>query len=291
MQRYVRKLLWLALPCLALYLWLMVYPTIYAFRFSLYEWAGFGDRLYIGFQNYLLLFQDAVFQLVLRNTLVLVGIGIVTFTIGGFVLALLVNSRFPGVELCKTIYFLPVIISATAVGLLWRLIYHPDIGLLNNFLRAIGLERYALIWLSETKLVLYLAFLPSIWQSVGFYMILFYTGIVSIPRTCLEAAVIDGATLLQQLRLIILPLLRETIFVCLVLISTSILISFDQIYVLTKGGPLHRSEVLAIYMYTQTLVLYQAGRAMAVAVITFLIAVSFIVLFRRLIRPAETGYS
>ena len=268
----------------------MVYPTIYAFRFSLYEWPGFGDKLYIGLDNYFSLFREDVFRLVLQNTLILVGIGTVAMTIGGFLLALLVNSRFPGAELCKTIYFLPVIISATAVGLLWRLIYHPDIGLLNALLRAVALDQFALVWLSETKLVLYLAFLPTVWQSVGFYMILFYTGIVSIPKTCFEAAVIDGASFLQQLRLIILPLVRETIFVCFVLISTSVLTSFDQIYVLTNGGPLHRSEVLAIYMYTQTLVFYQAGRAMAVAVIAFLIAVVFIVLFRRLVGPTEVRY-
>jgi raffinose/stachyose/melibiose transport system permease protein len=291
MERVMKKALLLVIPALAIYVWLVIVPAVNAFHYSLYEWVGFGDKTFTWFSNFVHIFEDEYFILVLKNTLIFVGFGTIGLVSGGLLIALLVDNIGIGHGFFKTIYFLPVVISAVAIGLLWRFIYNPEFGILNAFIRLLGFRSFKHNWLADIRILIFVVLVPVIWQYIGLYMAIFFAGLKAIPETFYEAASIDGASSLQRFVYITLPLLREVAIVCMILSSTGLLRHFDHIWALTKGGPNHISEVLSIYMWNEAFTLYRAGRAMAVAVLMFVISVVITVGIRRLVGIRDFTYS
>lgn len=291
MERVMKRGLLLVIPALAVYVWLVLVPAFNAFHYSVYQWAGFGGKTFCGLQNYVALLQDPYFILVLKNTLVFVIFGTIGSVGGGLLVALLVNNIKAGSEVFKTIYFLPVVISAVAVGLLWRFIYNPEFGILNSFIRLLGFHGFKLDWLADIHILIYVVLVPVVWQYIGLYMAIFYAGLKAIPGSFYEAAALDGASRFQRFRFITFPLLQEVFLVCLILSSTGLLRTFDHIWVMTKGGPNHTSGVLAIYMWNEAFSLFRAGRAMAIAVLMFVFSVLITVGARRLVGIKDITYS
>jgi raffinose/stachyose/melibiose transport system permease protein len=291
MHRYLRNSLLYTIPALVVYGWLVLYPAFNAFHYSLYQWVGFGNKEFVGLGNFASLLGDEYFLLALRNTFFFVIAGTFGVVGGGLLVALLLNRITIGHGTLKTIYFLPVVMSAVAVGLLWRFIYNPDIGLLNSFIRLFGAKDYNYNWLGNRRTILAVVLLPVVWQYIGLYMVIYYAGLRSIPPSFLEAAEIDGASSFQKFRRITFPLLREVTLVCTVLASTGLLRTFDHVWAITKGGPNHASEVIAIYMWQEAFEMYRAGRAMGVAVLMFFFSIIITLGLRRIIGLESVSYA
>ena len=184
-----------------------------------------------------------------------------------------INSAF------RTIYFLPAIIAASTVGLIWGFIYDPNIGALNELLRILGLSIWRHAWLSDEKIVIYAIAAVHIWVGIGQSVVLFVAGLQNIPQDVLESAALDGATRWKQLVHITIPMLRPTTLIVLVLTTIGGFKSFDFVYVMTGGGATHSSEVLSTLLYKEAYAYSDFGYSAAISV-ALLVVVAAITLIQ-----------
>jgi raffinose/stachyose/melibiose transport system permease protein len=264
------------LPAVLIFILVIAYPVFYSIRLSLYKWSGFGVawQNFVGLKNFVTLFmQDQFFKRALLNT-VLFTIGQTTLMTGiGLCLALLVDSVTRGKTFFRTIIFLPLVLSVVLVGLLWaNLLSDPTYGFFNRILDYIGLSNLRQVWLGKYPLALFVIIAAAVWHQIGFSMVVFLAGLQGIPNELIEAAKVDSATNFQVIRYIIIPLLRGTTGVVLALTVISGLKVFDYVYVMTKGGPAHSTEVFASYLFHKGFVLNKMGEASAIAVVLMIIA-------------------
>lgn len=241
------------------------------YRTQLLEYAYSGKK-FLGFGNWQALFRDSIFWKALTNNIFLVLMSIALQIPAGIILGVFVSSSLRGTRLFKLVYFIPMMISSVAIGITWKYVYDPNFGLLNSFLRSIGLEMFAKGWLGDPKLALLSVVVSTCWQFIPFYMILFAAALSGIPKDVYEAASIDGATGTQAFFRITLPLLKSTIRVACVLSLTGSLRFFDLIYVMTGGGPNRASELLATYMFEQSFTSFKMGYGSTIAVFMFLLS-------------------
>ena len=227
---------------------------------------------FIGLRNYLRLFQDNTFRRGLLNNFYFIAVVVPVQTSLALGLALLINQQLKGMNIFRTIYFGPVVTSMTVVSIVWTLLYNPSEGLINAFLQAISFGKMGPYnWLLDTKLVFPAIMLMSIWQGVGFQMVIYLAGLQEIPHSLYEAAQVDGANGWKQFIYITLPQLRNTtIFVVL---STTIMAFklFDQVKVMTNGGPQNASMTTMVYVIETGWGQLKVGYASAISIIFFLI--------------------
>ncbi|PID58639.1 hypothetical protein CSB45_03590 [candidate division KSB3 bacterium] len=228
-----------------------------------YSYTG---KKFLGFDNWNTLFHDPIFWKALMNNMVLVIASIALQIPVGIILGVFVSSTLKGSRIFKLVYFIPMMISSVAIGITWRYVYDPNFGLLNSFLRLIGLDMLAKGWLGDPAFALGSVIVATCWQFIPFYMILFAAALAGIPKDLYEASYIDGATGLQAFSRITLPLLKNTIRVACVLSLTGSLRFFDLIYVMTGGGPNRASELLATYMFEQAFTSFKMGYGSTIAV-------------------------
>ena len=202
-------------------------------------------------------------------------------------LALRLSRPIKGRSAFLSIFFLPVLISTVVIGQLWLKIYNPDYGLLNVFLRSIGLEKWTQIWLGDKKYALGAAFVPILWQYVGYHMLLMYAGIKGVPVELTEAAMLDGATDAQINRYIIIPYIRPILRVSVIFAITGSLKSFDLIYVLTNGGPSHATEVPSTLMISMLFLRNRYGMGSAIAVMLIVLCFVFALLINVLFKEEK----
>jgi raffinose/stachyose/melibiose transport system permease protein len=245
---------------------------------------------FLGFGNWGALFKDPVFWRSLTNNIILVIASILIQLPAGLVLGVFVSSKLRGANFLKLIYFLPMLLSAVAIGLTWNFIYDPNFGLLNGFLTAIGLEQFAVGWLGEPQFALGAVVGAICWQYIPFYMVLFAAALAGIPRELYEAAYIDGASKTQGFFRITLPMLKNTIRIACVLSLTGSLKYFDLLFVMTGGGPDHASELLATYMFKQAFTSFRMGYGSTIAVFMFIISFALSVIVLRKGRRTEAAY-
>ena len=276
-RKLSRQLLLFLVPALVIYLIFNLYPVFQSIRLSFFEWDGFkGTEAFVGLGNYRDLVKDEYFGIALKNSFILVGYGLFIKLPFAMLLALGVNYR--GVRLQKFFRFtsfMPCIISTAAVALMWQIMYNPDFGLINSLLRAINLDHLARPWLADAKYAIYFGLVPSIWSSVGFNFVLYSSGLASIPNQIIEAARIDGATYPKMIKSFYLPLLRDIIVISLVLDLIGALKSFDMIWILTSGGPVESTHLLATYMYKQAFTLRNFGYGSAIATVILVLAMIY----------------
>lgn len=286
MQR--RRALWgiaLILPnTLGLLLFFGV-PVLAAFGTSLMEWNLLRPGEFVGLANFERLLNDSMFWTALRNSfqlLLAVPIG-VALALG---VALLLNLKLRGRAILRVLYFLPVVTSTVAASIVWTWIFQPRYGLLGNLLAPFGLRD--LNWLTRPGLVLIPIMVVTIWQRLGFDMVLFLAGLQTIPRSLYEAAVIDGANRWQRFYYITLPMLSPTTFLVVVLSVINYFQIFDQVYIMTArttpGGSGGSASTLAFYLYQSAFDRFEYGYASAIALVLFLIILGFTVLQLRLQR-------
>ena len=252
-------------PAIIMFSLFVIYPVLYSVGYSFTKFQGFGAPEFIGFDNYVTLAEDAFFWQSLQNTLVILVVSIALLVPASFALALLLRRKIPGGGVLRALVFGPAIIAPILVGLIWVFILDPKIGLLNRILSFTGVE--SVEWIGGDTLTPYAVSLVFIWSSIGFAMTIFYAGLQLLPADVMEASSIDGASGWQQLRFVTIPMMRETFAIVTILMITNVFKIFELVYMLTGGGPVHRSETLVSYMYFITFTNQQYGLGMAIAVI------------------------
>lgn len=227
-----------------------------------------------GVGNYVRAANDPVFWVALRNNVIIV-VGSIVLQVGiGTILAAILDRGLPtGSTFFRTIIFMPMVVSAVAVALIWLIILDPNIGILNAIVKWLGLAPPTRGWLGDPNISIYMVLVVAAWQYTGFMMVLILAGLQGIPREMYEAAAIDGAVGLKAFWHITLPSIRNVLIVAVLITTIGGFKVFDFIYVLTQGGPANATQVLGTYIYLQAFNLTNMGYANAIAVVLLAIAV------------------
>lgn len=269
------------LPALAIYGLFVLWPVIQTFGYSLYEWDGVTAPRYVGLDNYVQLLADGQFHIALRNNLTfLFFYTALPITLGLALTALLTRRRVRGLSVFRAGLFLPYVMSMVVVGVVWRWIYNPVFGPLNQALGALGLQSWQRAWLGDFDLALPAVGVIATWVNYGFCLVLFIAGVQRIEEELYDAAKIDGAGGFQQLRHVTLPGLRSEIAVAAVTTLIAGLRVFDLIYVTTRGGPGDETLVVSFHLYQNAFVLHRVGYAASIAVVmtVVILLVSYLVI-------------
>jgi raffinose/stachyose/melibiose transport system permease protein len=280
----LRLLPWLFLaPSLAIYSVVVVYPLIYSAWLSLFRWDGVAPtKIFVGLDNYgILLTQNDVFWIALRNNAIWLVAALLLPTSIGLGLAILLNSRFRGSHIFRSVFYFPSVLSLAVVGLIWTWIYHPDLGLLNQALTASGLQSLTRNWLSDPNIALYPVIIAATWNAVGLPMLLFLAGLQTIPEELHEAAKVEGAGPVRRFLYVTFPLLRETTLIVLAITAINALKAYDIIYAMTNGGPANSTQLLSTWMYFLTYNYNQVGLGTAIAVVLFMLTLIFAIPYIR----------
>lgn len=277
------------LPALILFVAILVAPIFASLYYSFFDWNGFGKKTFIGLENYTELFtsNSIGFLKALGNSLLLAFLSVCVQLPLSLGLALLLGKGRKGERAFLSIYFIPVLISTVVIGQLWLKIYNPSYGILNVILRALGLDSLERIWLGDVKTALGAAFVPILWQYVGYHMLLMYAGIKSVPTEYREAAMIDGATEGQINRYIVLPYIKPILKISTIFAVTGSLKSFDLIYVLTNGGPLHATEVPSTLMINMLFLRNRYGMGSTIAFLLIILCFAFALLIGVIFKDKE----
>ncbi len=262
------------LPSLVIMALFMFYPLIRAAWLSLTNYSFFGASQFIGLGNYTHLLHDPQFWGDLGNTAYYAAVTTPVSIVLALGLALLLNRRgLPARGILRAAIFLPAVVSLAVAAIPFRLMFTPSIGLITYWLALIGI--HATDWLGSTTLAMPAVIIVGIWKSVGFYMVIYIAGLQTIPREFYEAALLDGASPWQRFRLITLPLLNNTtMFVTIIALIASFQ-AFDQIYVMTQGGPAFSTETLVMLIYRQGFQNFSMGYASAIGYVLVLIILVF----------------
>lgn len=263
-------------PAFLIFFAIVLLPIFFSFQYSLLKWDGISKGVYIGLKNYKNLFinNNDGFLKSVENSLLLAVLSVCIQLPISLFFALVLARGIRGEKFFRTVYFIPVILATVIVGQLWMKIYNSDYGLLNFVLSKIGLKALQNQWLANPKTVLGAAFVPILWQYIGYHMLLMYASAKSISPDIYEAARIDGASETTIAFRITIPLIKPILKVCVVFAAIGSFKAFDLIYVLTNGGPMHASEVPTTLMYTDIFSKYQYGYGSAMAI--FIIVECFV---------------
>ena len=267
------------IPAVLLYVVFLVYPMIDAIRLSFFEWNGFRTTTpeWVGFKNYVSLFTaDTVFWTAFRNSIIWVVLSMILPTLVALLLALGLNRKLAGRNTMRAVFYIPAVFASITVAAMWRSIYNPTIGFVNQMLTTVGLENWTQSWLGDPKFALGSIFVASIWQSVGFSMVLFLAGLQTVPTELIEAAKLDGAGAWQRFRAVVLPALRPTTVVVIILTIINALKVFDLVVGMTGGGPAQSTQVLALWSYTQSFTNHNFGMGGAVASVLLVVTLALV---------------
>jgi multiple sugar transport system permease protein len=268
------------LPYLLVFTLFRFGPSLVGVGISLLKWNIMGQPSFVGFRNYQLLARDPQFFTAFKNTLYFMLLTAPALVILGLLLALLVNQPLRGRLAARTIVLTPYVVMSTVVGVVWLWIFNKDVGILNYYLGYLGLQ--PIPWLSSPSAAMPAVALTTLWWQVGFNMVIFLAGLQDIPQELEEAARVDGATELGVFRWITLPLLAPTTFVVVMLTLINTFQVFDQIYVMTGGGPSLATLTLIQYLYYQAFQFFKLGYGSAVAYIVLVVLIVLALLQRRI---------
>ena len=270
-------------PALLIYSVVVVYPMVDSAYLSLFRWDGISPtKLFVGFQNYLILFtQNEVFWIGLKNNAIWLVIALLLPTSIGLGFALVLNTRFRGSHLFRSIFYFPAVLSLAVVGLIWTWLYEPDLGLLNQVLGALGLKALERNWLADPGTAIYPVIVAATWNGVGLPMLLYLAGLQTIPVELHEAAKVEGAGPIRRFLYVTFPLLRETTLIVLAITAINALKAYDIVYAMTNGGPANQTQLLSTWMYFLTYNYNQVGLGTAIAVILFSLTIIFAIPYLR----------
>ena len=277
------------LPALFLFVAVLIAPIAMSAFYSFHNWNGLKEPVYIGFQNYVELFtsNSINFMRALKNALLLALFSTVIQLPFALWLALKLAKGIRGERFFLSVFFLPVLISTVVIGQLWLKIYNPEYGVLNLALKAVGLESWCQIWLGDRNTALGAAFVPLLWQYVGYHMLLMYAGIKSVPPELREAGMLDGCTEWQLNRYIVIPYIKPILRISVIFAVTGSLKSFDLIYVLTNGGPVHATEVPSTLMINLLFLRNRYGMGSTIAVMLIILCFIFAILINMVFRKEK----
>ena len=256
-------------PNLLLFGVFLVLPLLATFWLSLYSSSGFGPREFVGVDNYAELAGDATFWRSALNTAVYALLTVPLALVIGLGVALAMNRPLRGRGALRAVYYVPYVISGVVVAIAGRYVFNENVGIINRVLRALGGDGVA--WQSEAVPAMASLVLISVWTKIGFCMVVYLAALQGVPRDYLEAAAMDGAGRWQQLRHIVVPLLRPTTLFLVVLGVIESFQVFDVVYVLTGGGPGNATEMLVTYAYAEGFDARRQGYAATIGVVTYLV--------------------
>ncbi|MFD2656980.1 carbohydrate ABC transporter permease [Gracilibacillus thailandensis] len=274
-------------PTLLFYIYFFLNPVIDTFYNSLFDWDGISPKVFLFVDNYIELFTDPIFYKSLLNTFYWVFLVLVVQIPIGFFLAYFIYQRVKGYKFLRTVYFIPVITSSVAVSLAFSFIYEAQFGILNSFLKLIGLDNLTTAWLQDSITAMTAVSLPFVWNYIGLMMVILYSGLQSVPDELIEAAEMDGVNPLQKIVYVILPSLRNVLVICLVLGISYAFKQFDYVLLLTNGGPVHLTEVTGTYMYKQGFSESRYGYGNAIAITMMFIVIVFTMVINRMLQPKD----
>lgn len=298
MQKKARKIPrsvligWIFLfPSILMYVVFMIYPLLRTFYLSLTDWSGFGQARHIGLNNFLSIFTDTMFRKALQNTLYFAVVSGILSVIVGIAMAWLnLYIRKMEGQVTRTMLFVPNMIAPTITGLLFMFIFTEDIGLMNNFLRAVGLDGLTTAWLANSETVRPSIVVAQIWRQFGLTMILCFAGFQGIPSELIESAQMDGAGTLKVLTRIMLPLIKPQIELATMFTLLGGLKIYDSVVSLTGGGPARQTVVLPMYIIENAFTYSKFGYASAMCVALIFVVLVFIILLRIIFRGENYEY-
>jgi raffinose/stachyose/melibiose transport system permease protein len=272
------------IPGAVIYTLFLIVPMLQAGYYSLFDWNGLGPLTdFVGFNNYERAFQHNIFQTAILNSLIITALSLLIQLPLAIMLALMVGRKLPGRFFFRSIFFMPYVFSEIITAIIWTFVYNPGGGLLNTVLGTIVPGYEPIGWLANRDIALIAIFIVITWKYFGLHMILYMAGLQSINTEIEESARIDGASELQVLRYMTLPLLAPTIRLTIYLSVLGSLNQFVLIWVLTAGGPANSTQVMASYMFRFGIKSFNLGYGSAVAVIIFAIALIFSIGYQRAI--------
>ena len=280
------------LPAVILTLMFTIWPTAQALYLSFTNATSLGlNNKFVGLDNYIYMFHDKSFIQALINTAKLMAVVPVITIFCSLVLAFVLNQcKLKEMVLYRTLFYFPNIVSLTVVGIIWSFVFHPNVGIVNKILGAVGLESLQRSWLGDSKTALWCIAFTLLWQAAGYYMVMHIAAMDGISPEIYESATLDGASAWRKLISITMPLMKDIIGITFVLaLSGTINLSFVLSQVMTGGGPNGASSVLLQYMYTQGFVNGNFGYAMAITVFTLAISVALSMLSRKLTDASDGG--
>ena len=280
------------LPAVILTLMFTIWPTVQALYLSFTNATSLGlNNKFVWLDNYIYMFHDKSFIQALKNTAKLMAVVPVITIFCSLVLAFVLNQcKLKEMVLYRTIFYFPNIVSLTVVGIIWSFVFHPNVGIVNKILGAVGLESLQRSWLGDSKTALWCIAFTLLWQAAGYYMVMHIAAMDGISPEIYESATLDGASAWRKLVSITMPLMKDIIGITFVLaLSGTINLSLVLSQVMTGGGPNGASSVLLQYMYTQGFVNGNFGYAMAITVFTLAISVALSMLSRKLTDASEGG--
>ena len=276
-------------PALILLFCLIIYPVINTVNLSFRSWNGvYGmPKVFVGLKNFRDVVTNANFWKSLLHSMYFLMGGFFILMPLSFVLALIVTSKLKWKKLFKTAYFMPIMLSSTAVALIWVYMLNPQYGAINKILEIIGCGSLAKDWLATPNVNVWSVVLVNEWMYAGYNMLIFAAGLVSIPSDLYEAAVIDGCTSWKKLRYVTLPLMKNSFKIFSILCVTGCLKTFDLIWAMTKGGPNRSSEMPATLIYNEAFSFRQFGRSSAIGVVLLIIGLLLSVLMNYIFRDKD----
>jgi raffinose/stachyose/melibiose transport system permease protein len=286
-KKSARYSLWFFVPALVLYLVFFIIPNIMSFIFGFTDWnINFLDEMkFNGLDNFKQMLDTPYLITALFNTFFFTIFTGIFKNLFGLILALVVNIKLKLTNYLRTVFFAPLIISPLVIGLVFSAIYNPQNGLLNVFLRNIGLGFMAREWLVDVKHAMLSICYMDIWQSTGFCMVIYLAGLQSVPEEYYDASLIDGANYFQQIKNVTIPLIMPSFIVSILLSIIGGLKVFGQVYSLTNGGPLNQTQVISTLIYKSFgdgLLGYSSAMGLIFTLIVCIVSFVLLGLFRKL---------
>ena len=277
-------------PALLWFLAIVLVPVLQSTYYSFLDWDGFTQAKWVGLANYKEMFQNDLFWLAIGNTLVLAAGSVFIQLPLAMILALVLASGVRGERFYRTVYFVPVLVSSTVISQLWIKVYHPRYGMLNTLLDMLHLEQFKHEWLADTSTALMAVLIPMVWQYIGYHMLLFYSAAKSVSPDIIEAAKVDGANKVQTAVQVVMPQIIPMIRASTIFAIIGSLKSFDLVYILNNGGPLHVTEVPTLQMYTDIFSNRDYGSASSIAVFLVIECLLLTLLVQKLFSKIEKRF-
>ena len=277
------------LPGLALFVSILIAPIAVSLYRSMYDWNGFSEGTFIGFNNYVELFTNGSIKFVtaLKNSMWLAFFSVFVQLPFSLFLALLLGRKPKRERAFLSIFFMPVLISTVVIGQLWLKIYNPDYGLLNRFLDAVRLGNLKHVWVGDVKTALGSIIVPTIWQYIGYHMLLMYAGVKGVSTDLREAAMLDGASPWQIDRYIVIPIIKPIIRVSVIFAVTGSLKTYDLVRILTEGGPFQTTEVPSTLLENMLFLRNRYGMGSTISVMLILLCFAFALAITAIFREKD----
>jgi len=275
-------------PCLVFLILIAIYPVLFATKMSFYNLKLTSpDKIveFVGMENYISALTNYRFWNSLKITSLFVVITVSIEFVLGISIALLLNRDFKGKSIARALFILPMVVCPLSAGILFRVMYHPQYGIINQILNLFHIAPK--MWLASPSTALIAVILCEVWQSAPFVLLITLAGLETVPRGPLEAAIVDGANSVQKFFYVTLPFLSKLLVLVFIIRAIDIIRIFDSIYAMTKGGPGISTEVLGLYIYKEGFKFFKTSYASAVSVIVLLIVGGLIVLINKISREEK----